>query len=298
VNATCCGHEHCQTDVSIPFQHGGTHSTWCQIAGSMSTCTSGFARCLLWLPLIFVWNSTDSLRSGTQIMKSALLRWTQRGTSSHPSQCKARRARRSGRTLSSIQTPASFATFAARCRCASKGERNRGVSMRGLSRDITPRLKSVHDPRRCSGCARSRPGFGRARIPDSETMPKRQAADGEVTEGVMATYEHGEQAAARVAADLREGIQEMVAVNLMPSTVWSLRFTGHGFPKSITSSFCAQRPSFGPLVRVNSGICSRTRPLARPLKRETGTFRQLRQRGRSRGLAGRQASWLLSSTSA
>jgi hypothetical protein len=61
-------------------------------------------------------------------------------------------------------------------------------------------------------------------------MPKRQAADGEVTDGIMATYEHGEQAAAVVAADLREGIQEMVAVNLMPSTVWSLRFTGHGFP--------------------------------------------------------------------
>jgi hypothetical protein len=50
-------------------------------------------------------------------------------------------------------------------------------------------------------------------------MPKRQAADWEVTDGVMATYEHGEQAAAVVAADLREGIQEMVAVNLMPSTV-------------------------------------------------------------------------------
>jgi len=61
-------------------------------------------------------------------------------------------------------------------------------------------------------------------------MPKRQAADGEITEGIMATYEHGDQAAAVVAADLREGIQEMVAVNLMPSTVWSLRFTGHGFP--------------------------------------------------------------------
>jgi hypothetical protein len=39
-------------------------------------------------------------------------------------------------------------------------------------------------------------------------MPKRQAADGEITEGIMATYEHGEQAAAVVAADLREGIQE------------------------------------------------------------------------------------------
>jgi hypothetical protein len=47
---------------------------------------------------------------------------------------------------------------------------------------------------------------------------------------LMASYEHGEQAAAMVAANLREGIQEMVAVNLMPSTIWSLRFTGHGFP--------------------------------------------------------------------
>ncbi len=45
----------------------------------------------------------------------------------------------------------------------------------------------------------------------------------------MTSYEHGEQAAAMVAADL-EGIQEMVAVNLMPSTIWSLRFTGSGFP--------------------------------------------------------------------
>jgi hypothetical protein len=102
--------------------------------------------------------------------------------------------------------------------------------MRDLSRVITPRLKFVHDPRRYSGCARSQPGFGRARIFDTEAMPKRLAVDGEVTEGVMATYEHGEQAAAWVAADLREGIQEMVAVNLMPSIVWSLRFTGHGFP--------------------------------------------------------------------
>ena len=65
-------------------------------------------------------------------------------------------------------------------------------------------------------------------------MPKRQAAEGEVTEGVAATYTHGEGAAAEVAADLRDGIREMVAVNLLPSTVWGLVYTGHGFPGNST----------------------------------------------------------------
>ncbi len=44
------------------------------------------------------------------------------------------------------------------------------------------------------------------------------------------TYTHGEESAAEVAADLRDGIREMDAVNLLPSTVWSLVYTGHGFP--------------------------------------------------------------------
>jgi hypothetical protein len=61
-------------------------------------------------------------------------------------------------------------------------------------------------------------------------MPKRQAAAKEVIEGVAATYVHGDDDAAEVAEELRDGIQEMVAVNLMPSTVWSLKYTAHGFP--------------------------------------------------------------------
>ncbi len=63
-------------------------------------------------------------------------------------------------------------------------------------------------------------------------MQKRQAAAYEVTEGVAATVVsvHGDDAAAEVAEDFLDGIQEMVAVNLMPSTVWSLRYTAHGFP--------------------------------------------------------------------
>jgi hypothetical protein len=61
-------------------------------------------------------------------------------------------------------------------------------------------------------------------------MPKRQAAAGEVTKGVAAKYVHGEEAAAAVSDDWREGIREMVCVNLLPSTVWALVFTQNGFP--------------------------------------------------------------------
>ena len=43
-------------------------------------------------------------------------------------------------------------------------------------------------------------------------MPKRQAVAGEVTDGVAATYVHGEEAAAEVSDDVREGIREMVCV--------------------------------------------------------------------------------------
>lgn len=57
-----------------------------------------------------------------------------------------------------------------------------------------------------------------------------QAAAGEVSQGRAASYEHGEGAAAEVAADLFDGIKEMVVTNLMPSTVWALEFTQHAFP--------------------------------------------------------------------
>ena len=60
-------------------------------------------------------------------------------------------------------------------------------------------------------------------------MPKRQAAAGETIEGAAAKYVHGEEAAAEVSVDVCEGIREMVCVNLLPSTVWALVFTQHGF---------------------------------------------------------------------
>ncbi len=64
----------------------------------------------------------------------------------------------------------------------------------------------------------------------SNVMPKRQAQDSEIFEGVAAQYVQGAAAVSEVAADLSYGIREMVAVNLLPGTVWSLRYTGHDFP--------------------------------------------------------------------
>ena len=45
-----------------------------------------------------------------------------------------------------------------------------------------------------------------------------------------AVYVHGDEAAAEVAEDLSEGIREMVAINLQPSTVYRLVYGGHAFP--------------------------------------------------------------------
>jgi hypothetical protein len=231
VSAISYGVERCQMEGFIPFRHGGTHSIWCQISGRMSACISGSARFMISLVHPFAWNSIVRLCTVTEVVKSMLSRWMKRQISSHPNQCRARKARRNGLTLSFTPISAFDLTFGALSQSATEGDRTPSAAQqRDLSKAITPRLKFVHDPRRYSGCVRFQPAFGRVLASDSEAMPKREATNGEVMEGVMATYEHGEQAVTRVAADLREGIQEMVAVNLMPSTVWSLRFTGHGFP--------------------------------------------------------------------
>lgn len=89
-------------------------------------------------------------------------------------------------------------------------------------------LKFVGVPRRSSGSGVCRRRSGTSTL--IERMPKRQASEGAVTEGTAATYEHSEGAADVVATELREGIREMIAVNLLPCTVWMLRYTGHGYP--------------------------------------------------------------------
>ena len=61
---------------------------------------------------------------------------------------------------------------------------------------------------------------------------RRQAAAGEVAQGQAVSYDHGEDAAAEAAADLSDGIKEimMVVVNLQPSIVWGLEYSKAPFP--------------------------------------------------------------------
>jgi hypothetical protein len=61
-------------------------------------------------------------------------------------------------------------------------------------------------------------------------MTRRQAAAGETFEGVKAVYIHGEEGVAEVAEDVKEGIREMVSVNLLPRTLLQLVYGGHTFP--------------------------------------------------------------------
>ena len=63
-----------------------------------------------------------------------------------------------------------------------------------------------------------------------EMSRRRQAEEGEVMVGEAAQYEHGAQAAAEVAEEVRTAVKEMVAFNLLPATVWSLVWSGHGYP--------------------------------------------------------------------
>jgi hypothetical protein len=190
-NAICCGLEHCPMAVSTLFRLGGTRSIWFKTKENMSTCTSGFARCSLLHQRTFAWSSTDRLRSGTRIRKCALSWWTRRETSSRRSRCRGRVARRSGRALSFIPTSVSSAICVAQLCNETEEATNQGRFMRGLVKDTTLLLKFAHVRRRFLDCDRSRPRSGRPGALDFVTMPKRQAADGEVTDGVMATYEHG-----------------------------------------------------------------------------------------------------------
>jgi hypothetical protein len=57
---------------------------------------------------------------------------------------------------------------------------------------------------------------------ESEDDAKAPSSSGETFEGVEAVYIHGEEAVAEVAEDFKEGIRKMVAVNLLPRTVWQI----------------------------------------------------------------------------
>ena len=125
-------------------------------------------------------------------------------------------------------------------------------------------------------------------------MPKRQAAAEEVTEGVAATYVHGDDAAAEVAEELRDGIQEMLAVNLMPSTVWSLKYTAHGFPTIDNVELLRAEAQFWSLGEEKLRHCSLTRRRAQQSRQVMGTSRRSRLSARSQGSARQPSSQLYS----
>ena len=76
-------------------------------------------------------------------------------------------------------------------------------------------------------------------------MPRaRQAEDGEVVVGSAARYEHGAQAAGEVAEELREAIKEMVAFNVLPATLWALRWTDAGFPTILNTGILRAEAAF------------------------------------------------------
>ena len=70
---------------------------------------------------------------------------------------------------------------------------------------------------------------------ESEDDAKAPSSSGETFEGVEAFYIHGEEAVAEVAEDFKEGIRKMVAVNLLPRTVWQIVY---GVTRSPRSKYC------------------------------------------------------------
>jgi hypothetical protein len=64
--------------------------------------------------------------------------------------------------------------------------------------------------------------------------------------GAAAHYVHGAQAAGEVAEELREAIKEMVAFNVLPATLWALRWTDAGFPTILNTEILrAEDPGRG-----------------------------------------------------
>ena len=115
-----------------------------------------------------------------------------------------------------------------------------------------------------------------------------QAAVGEVFQGQAASYEHGEAAAGEVAADLYEGVKEMVLLNLMPSTVWALRFTQHAFPTIENVDILRAEAPFWRLGdermrHVLEDISSPT-----PVERGDGHFPAVRAKGKTGRLSSAQ----------
>jgi integrase len=73
---------------------------------------------------------------------------------------------------------------------------------------------------------------------------KHQAKEGDVMVGAAARYVHGDQAAGEVAEDIRQGIKEMIAFNVLPATAKAVRWTAHNFPAISNTEILEAEPAF------------------------------------------------------
>ena len=62
--------------------------------------------------------------------------------------------------------------------------------------------------------------------------------------GAAARYVHGDQAAGEVAEDIRQGIKEMIAFNVLPATAKAVRWTAHNFPAISNTEILEAEPAF------------------------------------------------------
>ena len=112
-----------------------------------------------------------------------------------------------------------------------------------------------------------------------------QAAVGEVSQGQAASYEHGDGAAAEVAADLYAGLKEMVVVNLLPSTVWALKFTNHAFPTIDNVDILAAEAQFWRLGDIRMRHVLHDISPQTPVERGDGHFPAVRAKGKTTRLS-------------
>ena len=113
------------------------------------------------------------------------------------------------------------------------------------------------------------------------TSRRGQAADGEISHGRAATYEHGDGAAAEVATDLFNGIKEMVLTNLKPSTVWALEFTQHAFPTISNVGILAAEAQFSRLGEARMHHVLDDISQQTPVERGDGHLPAVRAKGKT-----------------
>ena len=113
------------------------------------------------------------------------------------------------------------------------------------------------------------------------TARRGQAADGEISHGRAATYEHRDGAAAEVATDLFNGIKEMALTNLKPSTVWTLEFTQHAFQTISNVGILAAEAQFSRLGEARMHHVLDDISQQTPVERGDGQLPAVRAKGKT-----------------